>query len=69
MIEKSYDEVFSFKNIYKAHLRGRLAKRDKKPLVKFENYMLENLQDITTRLQNRPTRSRAIQVLWYMSQR
>lgn len=53
MIEKSYDEIFSFENIYKAHLRGRLSKRDKKPLVKFENYMLENLQDITSKLKNR----------------
>lgn len=53
MIEKSYDEIFSFENIYKAHLRGRLSKRDKKPLVKFENCMLENLQDITSKLKNR----------------
>lgn len=43
MINERYDEVFTFDKIYKAHLRGRLSKRDRKTLVKFEMIMLENL--------------------------
>lgn len=50
MIEATFDEVFTYENIYRAHMRGRLAKRDKKPLVKFESAMLGNLYEIYRKL-------------------
>ncbi len=53
MIDCKYDDVFSFENIYKAHLRARLAKRDKKPIVKFEFNMLENLRKLFLELKQR----------------
>lgn len=50
MIEVTFDEVFTYENIYRAHMRGRLAKRDKKPLVKFESAMLGNLYELYRKL-------------------
>ena len=50
MIEVTFDEVFTYENIYRAHMRGRLAKRDKKPLVRFEAAMLGNLYEIYRKL-------------------
>lgn len=50
MINKTFDEVFTYEALFQAHLRGRLAKRDKKPLVKFETAMLGNIYDIYKRL-------------------
>lgn len=50
MIEVTFDEVFTYENIYRAHMRGRIAKRDKKPLVKFESAMLGNLYEIFRKL-------------------
>ncbi len=46
MIVQSFDEVFTFEAIYRAHLRGRLSKRDKITLVKFESHMLENVYNL-----------------------
>lgn len=46
MITQTFDEVFTFETIYRAHLRGRLAKRDKLPLVRFEASLLENVYQI-----------------------
>ncbi|MDE5728709.1 MAG: RNA-directed DNA polymerase [Clostridia bacterium] len=50
MIEKTFEEVFTYEALYQAHMRGRLAKRDKKPLVKFETSMLGNIYDLYRRL-------------------
>ncbi|MCM1438123.1 MAG: RNA-directed DNA polymerase [Roseburia sp.] len=50
MIEVTFDEVFTFENIYRAHMRGRMAKRDKIPLVRFESAMLGNLYEIYRKL-------------------
>lgn len=50
MIEKKFDEVFSYESLYAAHMRGRLAKRDKKPLVNFEMSMTSNLYGVYKRL-------------------
>lgn len=52
MIETTFDEVFTFEKVYAAHMRGRLAKRDKKPLVKFESAMLNNLYFVYDKLLN-----------------
>lgn len=46
MITQTFDGVFTFEAIYRAHLRGRLAKRDKLPLVRFEASLLENIYKI-----------------------
>ena len=52
MIDQKFDEVFTYEALYQAHMRGRLAKRDKKPLVRFENAMLGNLYNVYIKLQN-----------------
>lgn len=50
MIKTTFDEVFTFDALYRAHMKGRLCKRDKKPLVKFEMNMLGNLYELYKRL-------------------
>lgn len=50
MIEQKFDEVFSYESIYAAHMRGRVAKRDKKPLVNFEMSMTSNLYGLYQKL-------------------
>lgn len=52
MITQSFDEVFTFESLYRAHLRGRLAKRDKLPLVNFESSLLENIYKLYNSLKN-----------------
>ena len=37
------EEIFSFENLYKAHLKARKSKRDKKEVIKFEMNLSENL--------------------------
>ncbi len=46
MIKITYEELFTYKALYRAHLRGRRAKRDKKPLVRFEMITLDHLTDL-----------------------
>lgn len=50
MINSTFDEVFTYDALYRAHMKGRLCKRDKKPLVKFELCMLSNLYELYKRL-------------------
>lgn len=50
MITITYEELFTFENIYKGHMCGRLSKRDKKQLVKFEMSMLDNLSVLHQKL-------------------
>ena len=50
MLTITYEELFSYANLYKAHLRGRRGKRDKKPLVRFEMEMLVHLQEMYEQL-------------------
>ena len=50
MIEQKFEEVFTFEALYQGHMRGRLAKRDKKPLVKFETDMLGNIYNVYKKL-------------------
>lgn len=33
---KKYDEIFTFENLYKVHLKARKCKRHKKDVIKFE---------------------------------
>lgn len=50
MIETKFEDVFTYERLYQAHMRGRLAKRDKIPLVKFEASMHENVYSLYNRL-------------------
>lgn len=46
MITTTYEELFTYGNLYRGHLRGRRSKRDKKPLVRFEMITLDHLYDL-----------------------
>ncbi len=50
MIEQKFEDVFTFEALYRGHMRGRVAKRDKKPLVKFETDMLSNIYNVYKQL-------------------
>ena len=50
MITATYEELFTFENIYKAHMRSRMCRRDKRPVVRFEMNMLSGLYDLYRRL-------------------
>ena len=50
MIEQKFEDVFTFEALYQGHMRGRLAKRDKKPLVRFETDMLGNIYNVYKKL-------------------
>ena len=50
MITNTFDEIFSFENLYRAHLRGRSGKRSKRPVVRFEINMTERIYELYTRL-------------------
>ena len=52
MITKTFDEVFSFEALYRAHLRGRVGKRCKKPVVRFELHTSENIYKLYSRLKD-----------------
>ncbi len=52
MINITYDELFTFESIYRAHNKGRTCKRDKKPLVRFEMCMLSHLYELYFRLKS-----------------
>ncbi|MCH5160201.1 MAG: RNA-directed DNA polymerase [Clostridiales bacterium] len=52
MITKTFDEVFSYESLYRAHLHGRAGKRTKRPVVRFELNMTERLYDLYTKLQS-----------------
>ncbi|MCM1290038.1 MAG: RNA-directed DNA polymerase [Corallococcus sp.] len=50
MITKTFDEVFTMQALYRAHVKGRLAKRDKKPIVRFELATMQNLNRLYDQL-------------------
>lgn len=52
MITKTFEELFTYEALYRAHLRGRRCKRDKKPLVRFEMTMLSRLDELHTELKS-----------------
>ncbi|MCM1394180.1 MAG: RNA-directed DNA polymerase [Bacteroides sp.] len=52
MITQKFDDVFTFEALYRAHLKGRLCKRDKRPLVRFELRTLQHLYALFKKLQN-----------------
>ena len=50
MITQTYEEVFTYEALYKAHLKGRTQKRDKKSVVRFELALLSNIYDVYVKL-------------------
>lgn len=46
MITITYEELFTYRTLYRAHIRSRRCKRDKRTLVRFEMSMLAHLQDL-----------------------
>jgi len=52
MITITYEELFDYDKLYRGHLRGRLSKRDKKTLVRFEMNMLDNLSFLHDRIKD-----------------
>lgn len=50
MITITYEELFTYRSLYRAHLRGRRSKRDKKPLVRFELVTLDHLNGVYERI-------------------
>ena len=52
MIVQSLNELFSFENLYKAHIKGRLSKRDKKSIVKYKMELMSNLYELYERIQS-----------------
>ena len=51
MITLTYEELFSFENLYKAHISGRSGKRSKKPVVRFEIGTLIRIYNLYDELQ------------------
>lgn len=49
----TYDELFTFENLYQAHLKARKCKRNKADVIDFELNLSENLWDLFDRLKNR----------------
>ena len=50
MITTTYDEIFTFENLYAAHMQSRSSRRSKKPIVKFEIGALAHLNELYERL-------------------
>ena len=52
MITKTFDEVFTYEALYRAHLHGRVGKRTKKPVVRFEINTTERIYELYSHLRN-----------------
>lgn len=50
---KTYDEVFTFQNLYNAHRKARLSKRNKKEVINFELDLGNNLWKLKKEIDNR----------------
>jgi len=50
VIKDKFEDVFTLENLYKAHLRGRRSKREKRQVVIYEINLLENLQHMLERI-------------------
>lgn len=49
----TYDEIFTFENLYNAHIKARKGKRRKEDVIQFENNLSFNLWDLFYRLRDR----------------
>ena len=52
MITQTFDEVFTFEALYRAHLKARVGKRTKKPIVRFEINTAERIYELYSRLKD-----------------
>lgn len=50
MIKDKFEDVFCFENLYKAHIRGRRAKRNKRQVVVYELSLIYNLQTMLNKI-------------------
>ena len=48
----NYDLIYNFENLYKAHKKARLGKRDNSEVIKFEMDLSKNLMDLSVELKN-----------------
>ena len=46
MIKKSFDEIFTVENLYYTHIRGKITKKQKRPIVRYELKLLENINEL-----------------------
>lgn len=46
MFYKTFDEIFTYENLYKSHLKARCSKRKKMPIVRFELNEIANVRKI-----------------------
>lgn len=44
VIKDKFEDIFTLENLYRAHIRGRRSKREKRQVVKFEIDLMPNLQ-------------------------
>lgn len=49
----NYDELFTFENLYQAHLKARKCKRNKKDVINFELNLSQNLWSLCEALKDR----------------
>lgn len=52
----TYDEIFTFENLYNAHIKARKGKRRKRDVIQFENNLSFNLWNLFYRLRDRTYR-------------
>lgn len=50
MIKDKFEDVFTLENLYKAHRRGRLGKREKRQVVLYEIDLMQNLKKMQERI-------------------
>lgn len=50
MIDITFEQLFTYKTLYKSHQKARLSKRAKRPIVRYEISLLEKLKELHTSL-------------------
>lgn len=65
----NYYEVFTFENLYKAHLKARLSKRYKLEVIEFELNLGSNITKIMYELLNHKYRIQGYNTFYIQKQR
>ena len=52
MITQKFNDIFTLDALLKGHYKGRISKRQKRPIIRFEISMLENIYSIYNKLQS-----------------
>lgn len=50
MIKIGFEELFTFDNLYKAHIKGRVSKRSKRPVVRYEISLSEKIKELHSQI-------------------